>query len=72
MMDRIYAGARFRTVQHVNTREELLPCDTQGTIRYEMDNVDRRLVFADWDNGMDVLVFAEEIGILGQPECVAA
>jgi hypothetical protein len=65
MMDRTYARAHCRTVRHINTRDGLLPRDTQGTIRYEMDNVDRRLIFVDWDNGMDVLVFAEEIEILG-------
>jgi len=37
-----------------------------------MDNVDRRLVFVDWDNEMTVLVFAEEIEILRQPESLAA
>jgi len=61
-------GGRASTAK----REGLLPRDTQGTIRYEMDNVDRRLIFVDWDNGMDVLVFAEEIEILGQPERLAA
>jgi len=72
MMDRTYAGARCRTVRHINTHNGLLPRDTQGTIRYEMDNLDRRLVFVDWSNGMNVLVFAEEIEILGQPEGLAA
>jgi hypothetical protein len=37
-----------------------------------MNNLDRRLVFVDWSNGMNVLVFAEEIEILGQPEGLAA
>jgi hypothetical protein len=72
MVDRTYAGAHCRTVRHINTREGLLPRDTHGTIRYEMDNLDRQLVFVDWDNDMNALVFAEEIEILGQPDRLAA
>jgi hypothetical protein len=37
-----------------------------------MDNLDRHLVFVDWDNHLPVLVFAEEIEILRQPESLAA
>jgi hypothetical protein len=72
MVDRTYAGARCRTGRHLNTPDGPLPRDTHGTIRYEMNNLDRRLVFVDWSNGMNVLVFAEEIEILGQPEGLAA
>jgi hypothetical protein len=35
MLDRTSAGARCRTVWHINTRDRLLPRDTHGTIRYE-------------------------------------
>lgn len=72
MMDHTYTGVRCRTVQHLSTREGLLPRDTQGTIRYEMNNLGRRLIFIDWDNGMKVLVFAEEIEISKQLEDLAA
>ena len=72
MVDRTYAGARCRTVRQLNTHNGLLARDTQGTIRYEMDNLDRHLVFVDWDNHLPVLVFAEEIEILRQPDRLAA
>jgi hypothetical protein len=72
MVDRTYAGARCRTVRHINTHTGLLPRDTRGTIRYEMDNLDRHLVFVDWDNAMNALVFAEEIEILRHPDRLAA
>jgi hypothetical protein len=42
----------------------MLPRHSHGTIRYELDNLDRRLVFVDWDNGMTVLVFPHEIEVL--------
>jgi len=72
MVNHTYTGARCRTLQYITTRDGLLARDTQGTIRYEMNNLDRRLVFVDWDNGMNVLVFAEEIEILRQLEGSAA
>ncbi len=72
MVDRTHTGLRCRAVRHISTRDGLLRRGTYGTIRYEMDNVDRRLVFVDWDNDMNVLVFAEEIEILRQPESLAA
>jgi len=72
MIDHKHAGTRCRTVRHITTRDGLLHCDTHGTIRYEMDNLGRCLVFVEWDNGMDVLVFPEEIEIFEQLERLAA
>ena len=72
MIHRNYAGTRCRTVRYITTRDGPLRCDTRGTIRYEMDNLDRRLVFVEWDNGMSVPVFPGEIEICGQPERLAA
>lgn len=57
-------GVRCRTVCHLNTVEGLLQRGSHGTIRYELDNLDRRLVFVDWDNGMKVPVFPHEIATL--------
>jgi len=42
----------------------LLRRGSRGTIRYELDNLDRRLVFVDWDNGMKVPLFPYEIATL--------
>jgi hypothetical protein len=58
-----YSGLRCRTVRHLTTRDGILPRDTFGTVRYEMENLDRHLVAVDWDNGMDTLVFPQEIEI---------
>jgi len=46
----------------------LLRRGSRGTIRYELDNLDRRLVFMDWDNGMKVPVFPYEIAMLALKE----
>jgi len=61
MVDRTHTGKRCRTLQHLTTRDGVLRRDTYGKIRYETDNLDRRLVFVDWKNGMSTLVFAHEI-----------
>jgi len=71
-MDHTHTGARCRTVRHVNTHEGALRCDTYGTIRYEVDNLDRHLVFVDWDNEISVVVFPQEIELVAADEQLAA
>ena len=63
MVDRTHTGLRCRVVRHLSTRDGLLRRDTYGTVQYEVDNLDRHLVFVEWDNGMDTPVFAQEIEI---------
>jgi hypothetical protein len=55
---------RCRAVRFVRTVAGDLRKDTQGTIRYEIDNLDRRLVLVDWDQGFTVPVFPHEIAML--------
>jgi hypothetical protein len=50
----------------VNTVAGILLRDTYGTLRYEIDNLGRRLVFVDWDNGLSVPVFLHEIEVVEQ------
>ncbi len=64
MIDRSRSGVRCRTLRQLDTVEGILPRDTYGTLCYETDNLGRRLVFVDWDNGMEVLVFPHEIVVL--------
>jgi hypothetical protein len=61
MVYRTNTGLRCRTVRHLTTRDGILRRDTFGTVRYEMENLDRRLIFVDWDNGMNTPVFPQEI-----------
>jgi hypothetical protein len=72
MINRTHTGKRCRTVQHLTTRDRMLRCDTCGTIRYEMENLDRRLVFVEWENGMNTPVFAHEIELCVTDERLAA
>ena len=64
MVDRSRAGARCQTVRRIDTAKGLLPRETCGTLRYEEENSGRRLVFVEWDNGMQVPVFPDELEIL--------
>ena len=63
MVDRTHSGKRCRTVQHLTTRDGLLRRDSCGTIKYEVENLGRRLIFVAWDNGMRIPVFAHEIDV---------
>lgn len=64
MIDHARKGWRCRTTQFVRTVAGELRRDAQGTIRYEMENLDRRLVLVEWDQGFTVPVFPHEIEIL--------
>ncbi|HXG19978.1 MAG TPA: hypothetical protein VNN62_13015 [Methylomirabilota bacterium] len=66
MTDHSRAGMRCRTVRFVRTVEGDLRRDAHGTIRYEIDNLDRRLVLVEWDQGFIVPVFPHEIEVLDE------
>lgn len=68
MTDHTRAGLRCRTIRFVRTVEGDLRRDAQGTIRYEIDNLDRRLVLVEWDQGFTVPVFPHEIELISAPE----
>lgn len=64
MIDRTRAGMRCRTLRFVRTVEGDLPRDTYGTIRYETENLERRLIMVEWDKGFTVPVFPHEVAAL--------
>lgn len=63
MIDQSKTGTRCRTTRFVRTVQEDLPRDTQGTIRYEIENLERHLVLVDWDLRLTVPVFPHEIAL---------
>ena len=68
-MDRSHSGLRCRTVRHLYTVKGALARESEGTIRYEVENLlGRKLIFVDWDNGMSVPVFPHEIEIVTPEE----
>jgi uncharacterized protein (UPF0276 family) len=72
MAQRRLAGRRCRTVQLINTHSGPVQRGTYGTIRHEMYNLGRRIVFVAWDTGLDAYVFPKEIEILAEEERIAA
>jgi len=68
MLDQTRMGLRCRTTRFVRTVEGDLPRNSQGTIHCEMENLDRRLILVDWDQGFTVPVFPHEIEICSQAD----
>lgn len=61
MIDRTHAGFRCHTRLLLRTVEGNLPRGSQGTVIYEMDNLGRHLILVNWDSGILVPVFPDEI-----------
>lgn len=72
MINRAYTGFRCATRQLVRTVEGNLPRGSQGTLVYEMENLGRRLILVNWDNGFSVPVFPHEIEVEGRAVVIAA
>ena len=66
------AGQRCRAVRFINTHGGQVQRDTHGTVRHELDNLDRHIVFVAWDHGVDGYVFPREIELLTADERIAA
>jgi hypothetical protein len=72
MMDRSRAGRKCRVNQMIRTVRGDLPRFSEGIIRYEMENLGRKLVLVDWCAGFEVLVFPGEIELVAEvPDAVA-
>lgn len=66
MIDRTHAGFRCHTRHLLRTVKGDLPRGSYGTVVYEMDNLGRHLILVNWDTGISVPVFPDEIEL--QPE----
>jgi hypothetical protein len=63
MMDRTRAGSRCRTIRSIVHHVGLIPRETTGTIRYETENIGRRLMRVDLDSGLGVMLLADDVAI---------
>lgn len=61
MIDRTHTGLRCHTLHLVRTVKGDLPRGSRGTVVHEMDNLGRHLILVDWDTGISVPVFPDEI-----------
>jgi hypothetical protein len=66
MINRTQAGVRCHTRHLVRTVKGNLPRESYGTILYEMENLGRQLIIVNWDSGISVPVFPDEIEIENQ------
>ena len=69
-MNRSRSGLRCRTLRNIITPKGLLPQNTEGVFRSEGRHLGRPVIFADWDNGMNVPVPPHEIAVLESPAAV--
>lgn len=71
MIDRTHAGFRCHTRHPIRTVKGDLQRGSQGTVSYEMDNLDRHLIFVNWDKGISVPVFPDEIELIHEQAAAA-
>ena len=67
MIDRTHSGCRCSVIHPIRTVEGDLPRGSHGTVVYEMDNLDRHLILVNWDKGLLVPVFPQEIEFEREP-----
>ena len=66
MIDRTHTGLRCHTQHLVRTVKGDLPRGSQGTVVYETENLGRQLILVQWDTGVTVPVFPDEIELESQ------
>jgi hypothetical protein len=61
MIDRTHAGWRCQTRRLIRTVKGELPRGSRGTVVYEMTSLGRPLILVEWDTGISVPVFPDEV-----------
>lgn len=59
------AGTRCLATREIRTHAGLIKRFTQGVILYDLDNLGRRLIYVQWDNGLAGYVYPIEIEAVG-------
>ncbi len=68
MIDTTRSGLRCRAKGVLHSHAAMVQPGEQGTITYEVENLGRRMVLIQWDNGPSMFAFPEEIEIVSTPE----
>jgi len=63
MLDRTLNGARCWTVRPILHHAGYLPRRLGGTVRYAVQNLDRRLLNVEFDSGQSMMVFPDDVVI---------
>jgi hypothetical protein len=64
MIDTKRTGKRCRAKKMIRNHTGVIAPLSQGTIRYEIENLGRELIYVQWDAGPAAYVFSDEIEIL--------
>ena len=65
MIDMRRSGVRCRATKMVRGHAVMIEPGNQGTIVYEIENLERRLILVEWDGDSSLYVFPNEIEITG-------
>jgi hypothetical protein len=65
MIDTKRKGIRCRAKKLIRDHGVTIEPDNQGTIVYEIEDLERRLILVEWDGGPSLYVFPSEIEITG-------
>jgi hypothetical protein len=68
MIDTRRTGIRCRAKKLIRDHGTKIEPDNQGTIVYEIEDVERQLILVEWDGGPSLYVFPNEIEITGTRE----
>jgi hypothetical protein len=54
-------GKRCRAEKTITGHQGIVKANTEGTIQHVIDNLDRQLINVEWDNGVTMYAFPEEV-----------
>ena len=64
MVDLSSQGMKCRAVRYIESYQGMVRVSAEGTIQYEIENLDRDLINVHRDNGLRLNVFPNEIEII--------
>ena len=71
MMDvKLLKGKRCRAERALIGHQGIVKVNTEGTIQHVIVNLDRRLINVEWDNGVTMYVFPDEVEIQQKEEAL--
>ena len=65
MIDTKRKGIRCRAKKLIRDHGVTIEPDNQGTIVYEIEDLERRLILVEWDGGPSLYVFPSAVEITG-------
>ena len=64
MIDKTKSGMRCQAKGMLYSHSAMVQPGEQGTIAYEVENLGRRMILVQWDNGPSMFAFPDEIEIV--------